>query len=285
MKFSDIVDAARALLQKKGRITHRALAREFALDADALQDLVDELVLAERVAVDEDGKVLAWAGTTAPASAPAPAPEGDRRQLSVMFCDLVGSTALSEQLDPEDLHELVTAYQQAVLRVVQRYEGHVAQYLGDGILAYFGYPVAHEDDAVRAVRAGLDILAAIGTDVALMHLNGIAGKAKFKGLQERAREKIAAVAEARGFTPEELADRLVPDLGLDEQGTVRLDFGPRQFFVGFDEALKPFVRDAQGARLKDLPKPNKADDAALAEAATERFKVMKKDAKATKAAG
>lgn len=159
MKFSDIVDAAKALLQKKGRITHGALAREFALDADALQDLVDELVLAERVAVDEDGKVLAWAGTTAPASAPAP--EGDRRQLSVMFCDLVGSTALSEQLDPEDLHELVTAYQQAVLRVVQRYEGHVAQYLGDGILAYFGYPVAHEDDAVRAVRAGLDILADI----------------------------------------------------------------------------------------------------------------------------
>lgn len=164
MKFSDIVDAAKALLQKKGRITHRALAREFALDADALQDLVDELVMAERVAVDEDGKVLAWAGTApapAPASAPAAAPEGDRRQLSVMFCDLVGSTALSEQLDPEDLHELVTAYQQAVLRVVQRYEGHVAQYLGDGILAYFGYPVAHEDDAVRAVRAGLDILADI----------------------------------------------------------------------------------------------------------------------------
>lgn len=136
-----------------------------------------------------------------------------------------------------------------------------------------------EAQHARAVT-GLDILTAIGTDVALMHLNGIAGKAKFKGLQERAREKIAAVAEARGFTPEELADRLVPDLGLDERGTVRLDFGPRQFFVGFDEALKPFVRDAQGARLKDLPKPNKADDAALAEAATERFKVMKKDAKA-----
>jgi class 3 adenylate cyclase len=162
VKFSDIVDAAKALLQKKARITHRALAREFALDAAALQDLVDELVLAERVAVDEDGKVLVWAGPAADTTAPpAPTPEGDRRQLSVMFCDLVGSTALSEQLDPEDLHELVTAYQQAVLRVVQRYEGHIAQYLGDGILAYFGYPAAHEDDAVRAVRAGLDILAEI----------------------------------------------------------------------------------------------------------------------------
>ncbi|ROZ74313.1 DUF4132 domain-containing protein [Ramlibacter sp. WS9] len=136
-----------------------------------------------------------------------------------------------------------------------------------------------ESAHARAVT-GLDLLAAIGTDVALMHLNGIAGKVKFKALQERAKEKIAAVAEARGFTPEELADRLVPDLGLDESGTVVLDFGPRQFTIGFDEALKPFVRDAEGARLKDLPKAVKTDDAALAEAATERYKLMKKDAKA-----
>jgi predicted DNA-binding WGR domain protein len=131
----------------------------------------------------------------------------------------------------------------------------------------------------RAVT-GLELLATIGSDVALMHLNGIAGKVKFKALQDRAKEKIAAVAEARGFTAAELADRLVPDLGLDEQGTLALDFGPRQFYVGFDETLKPFVKDAQGARLKDLPKPLKSDDAALAEAATERFKQMKKDAKA-----
>jgi predicted DNA-binding WGR domain protein len=131
----------------------------------------------------------------------------------------------------------------------------------------------------RAV-SGLDLLAAIGTDVALMHLNGIAGKVKFKALQDRAREKINAVAEARGLSAAELADRLVPDLGLDEQGTLTLDFGPRRFFVGFDETLKPFVKDAQGARLKDLPKPLKSDDTALAEAATERYKQMKKDAKA-----
>lgn len=131
----------------------------------------------------------------------------------------------------------------------------------------------------RAVT-GLDLLAAIGSDVALMHLNGIAGKVKFKGLQERARDKIAAVAQARGFTPEELADRLVPDLGLDANGTTELDFGPRKFYVGFDESLKPFVRDSDGARLKDLPKPNRSDDAALAQAATDRYKQMKKDAKA-----
>jgi predicted DNA-binding WGR domain protein len=131
----------------------------------------------------------------------------------------------------------------------------------------------------RAV-AGLDLLAAIGTDVALMHLNGIASKVKFKALQDRAKEKINTVAEARGLSAAELADRLVPDLGLDEQGTLMLDFGPRQFFVAFDETLKPFVKDAQGVRLKDLPKPVKSDDPALAEAATERYKQMKKDAKA-----
>ena len=131
----------------------------------------------------------------------------------------------------------------------------------------------------RAV-SGLDLLVAIGTDAALMHLNGIAGKVKFKGLQERAREKIAALAEARGLTSEELADRLVPDLGLDEDGTLTLDFGPRQFRIGFDESLKPFVRDSAGARLKDLPKPIRTDDAALAGAATERYKLLKKDAKA-----
>ena len=136
-----------------------------------------------------------------------------------------------------------------------------------------------ESQHQRAVL-GLDLLAAIGSDVALMHLNGIAGKVKFKALQERAKEKIAAVAEARGFTPAELADRLVPDLGLEDDGTLRLDFGPRAFTVAFDETLKPFVRDAQGARLKDLPKPLKSDDAALAAAATERFKQLKKDAKA-----
>lgn len=128
----------------------------------------------------------------------------------------------------------------------------------------------------RAVQ-GLDILAAIGSDVALMHLNGIAQKVKFKGLQERARDKIDQLAEVRGLSAEELADRLVPDLGLDADGSLRLDFGPRQFTVGFDEALRPYVRDAAGIPLKELPKPNKSDDATLAEAASERWKALKKD--------
>ncbi|KRB97054.1 WGR and DUF4132 domain-containing protein [Duganella sp. Root198D2] len=135
-----------------------------------------------------------------------------------------------------------------------------------------------ESAHARAVTA-LDVLADIGTDVALMLLNGIAQKVKFKGLQDKAREKIDKIAEARELTTEELEDRLAPDLGLDDNGSVLLDFGPRQFRVGFDEALKPYVRDSEGKRLPDLPKPKKTDDETLAPAAADRFKLLKKDAR------
>ena len=86
----------------------------------------------------------------------------ERRQLTVLFCDLVGSTALSAQLDPEELREVVRAYQDTCAKVIARFEGHIAQYLGDGLLVYFGYPLAHEDDAQRAVRAGLGMIEALG---------------------------------------------------------------------------------------------------------------------------
>ena len=90
-----------------------------------------------------------------------PAPEAERRQLTVLFCDLVSSTQLSGQLDPEDLRTVVRAYQEAAAEVIQSYAGHIAQYLGDGLLVYFGYPTAHEDDARRAVHTGLGIVQAI----------------------------------------------------------------------------------------------------------------------------
>ena len=86
----------------------------------------------------------------------------ERRQLTVMFCDLVGSTALSAQLDPEDLREVIAAYHRAVTGIVAGFDGFVAKYMGDGVLVYFGYPSAHEDDAERAVRAGLGVIDAIG---------------------------------------------------------------------------------------------------------------------------
>src|ERR1700747_1766948 len=98
--------------------------------------------------------------TAAPSDAPAPtAPE--RRQLTVMFCDLVGSTELSARLDPEDLRDVIAAYHRAVADVVAGFDGFVAKYMGDGVLIYFGYPGAHED-AERAVRAGLGAIEAVG---------------------------------------------------------------------------------------------------------------------------
>ena len=84
--------------------------------------------------------------------------EAERRQLTVLFCNLAEVTRLSRQLDPEDLREVIRTYQAACVAVIQRFAGHVAQYLGDGLLVYFGYPQAHEDDAHRAVRTGLDVL-------------------------------------------------------------------------------------------------------------------------------
>jgi class 3 adenylate cyclase len=87
--------------------------------------------------------------------------DAERRQLTVMFCDLVGSTALSARLDPEDLQEILRAYQSQVKHVVRGYGGYIARYLGDGALVYFGYPQAHEDDAERAVRAGLELVKSI----------------------------------------------------------------------------------------------------------------------------
>jgi class 3 adenylate cyclase len=103
---------------------------------------------------------------TAPMPSPAPEPRtpdtAERRQVTVMFSDLVGSTALSARLDPEDLREVISAYQKCVAQVVQRFGGFIAKYMGDGVLVYFGYPQAHEDDAERAVRAGLELIQTVG---------------------------------------------------------------------------------------------------------------------------
>jgi len=90
-----------------------------------------------------------------------PSSEANRRQLTVMFCDLVGSTSLSEQMEVEDYREMLSDYQSAATNAIRRYEGYIARYMGDGLLIYFGYPTAHEDDAERAVRAALDTVDAV----------------------------------------------------------------------------------------------------------------------------
>jgi class 3 adenylate cyclase len=189
MGFYEVLDQVVQLLRQRGRVTYRALKREFQLDDAFLEDLKDELIKAQRLAVDEQGDVLVWTGGVDPAPAlgaptPPPTPRGEpserhaavdtaspaparpaeaeRRQLTVLFCDLVDSTVLARQLDPEDLREVVRAYQETCAKVIARFDGYIAQYLGDGLLVYFSYPLAHEDDAQRAVRAGLGIVEAMG---------------------------------------------------------------------------------------------------------------------------
>ncbi|MBT4490430.1 MAG: AAA family ATPase, partial [Rhodospirillaceae bacterium] len=145
------------------------------IDFDVLKELADDdlkelgLSLGHRKkllkAINSlgDGSDVATASATAPQQPTVEdiSAEAERRQLTVMFCDLVGSTSLSQQLDPEDLRELMRHYQDAVAGAVTRYGGHIAKYLGDGVLAYFGWPQAYEDQAERAVRAGLDAVEAV----------------------------------------------------------------------------------------------------------------------------
>jgi class 3 adenylate cyclase/predicted ATPase len=174
--FDEILTQVVEVLRRQGRVAYGALKRRFALDDAYLQDLKDELIEAQQVARDEGGKILVWKGSTAEdaagqgtaghqprqtlAASPS-TPEAERRQLTVMFCDLVGSTPLAEKLDPEDLRQVILAYQQTCAEQIRRFDEYLARYVGDGLLVYFGYPQAHEDDAQRAIRTGLGIVAAL----------------------------------------------------------------------------------------------------------------------------
>src|ERR1700751_16345 len=138
------------------------------LTAEDLKDLGVGMVGHRRMLLDAIAALRAEASAPAPVSA-APLESdntakdtAERRQVTVMFSDLIGSTALSTRMDPEDLREGISAYQRCVAETVRRFGGFVAKYMGDGVLIYFGYPQAHEDDAERAIRAGLDLIAAVG---------------------------------------------------------------------------------------------------------------------------
>lgn len=137
------------------------------------------------------------------------------------------------------------------------------------------------EGASARAQAALDALLNIGTDTALLNINLLAEKSKFPAFKAAAGERIVTIADMRGLTTDELADRLVPTLGLDEMGASELDYGTRKFTVWFDERLAPVVKDASGAVLANLPKPSKTDDAARAKAAKAKLAGLKKDAKAT----
>lgn len=189
LTFEQCLNETVAMLRRQQRVSYRALKRQFGIDDAFVEDLKSEIVEVLELAADHEGRMLVWKGGGAAATNPvssevppdgelqarapavAPMAGAERRQLTVMFCDLVGSTELSAQLDPEDLRDVLHRYQDETAAAIRRFEGFVAQYLGDGMLIYFGYPQAHEDDAERAIHAGLEIL------VAMQALN----RARFEG--------------------------------------------------------------------------------------------------------
>jgi class 3 adenylate cyclase len=156
-------------LRSLGLEKYEPVFRENEIDADVLPELT-ELDL-EKLGVPLGHrkrllKAIATLGAEQKLAPSGPSPvrpdTAERRQVTVMFSDLVGSTALSTRMDLEDLREVISAYQKCLAETVQRFGGFVAKYMGDGVLVYFGYPQAHEDDAERAVRAGLELVAAVG---------------------------------------------------------------------------------------------------------------------------
>jgi class 3 adenylate cyclase/tetratricopeptide (TPR) repeat protein len=197
MTFDDILLQIIDLLKSQGRVAYGALKRRYHLDDAYLEDLKDELIHAQRLAVDEENRVLVWVGEHAVASAPPPvlatqeltsapatdqareplsytpkhlaekiltsrgALEGERKQVTVLFADMAGFTTLAEQLDPEVVHEIINRCFEGITAEVHRFEGTINQYTGDGVMALFGAPLAHEDSPRRAVHAALGIQRAI----------------------------------------------------------------------------------------------------------------------------
>jgi class 3 adenylate cyclase len=189
MTFEEVLDQAIAMLQRRGRLTYGTLKRQFQLDDAALEDLKNELIEGQRLAADEQGNVLVWTGTTVsaphatapPASTPERTPraytpsylaekiltsrrilEGERKQVTVLFADLKGSLELIlADRDPEEARQLMDPVLECMMAAVHRYEGTVNQVMGDGIMALFGAPIAHEDHAVRACYAALAMQEAV----------------------------------------------------------------------------------------------------------------------------
>jgi Adenylate and Guanylate cyclase catalytic domain len=186
--FVTVLDQVIALLRQRGRVAYRTLKRQFQLDEEALEDLKVELIKSQRLAADEDGEVLVWTGgagtgastPAAPVESPAQAPlaytpsylaekiltsrsalEGERKQVTVLFADLKGSMELLAERDPEEARQLLDPVLEHMMTAVHRYEGTVNQVMGDGIMALFGAPLAHEDHAVRACYAALAMQAAV----------------------------------------------------------------------------------------------------------------------------
>src|SRR5206468_2504281 len=198
-----VLDQVRELLQTRGRLTYRLLQAQFHLDDEALAALKEELIEGEQVAADENGKVLVWQGDRQASTAPATPPplssapvsytpkhlaeriraeqaameargvtDGERKTITALFADIKGSMALMEDLDPEEARRIIDPALQLMMDAVHRYEGYVAQSTGDGIFAFFGAPLAHEDHPQRALCAALRMQDEIGTYADTLRLAG-----------------------------------------------------------------------------------------------------------------
>ncbi len=162
--FFEAVERARRLLEDRGRVSLRGLRRDLEIDEETLDDLAEELVEGLQVARRE-GAALVWrsdAQARVVSGVRVAAHESERRQLVVVFCDMVGSTELAQRIDPEELRQVLHDYREVCVEAVEHFGGHVAQYLGDGVLVYFGYPRALEDQADRAIRCALEIQRQLG---------------------------------------------------------------------------------------------------------------------------
>jgi class 3 adenylate cyclase/predicted ATPase len=294
MDFYAVVEQVLVLLRSRGRVPYRVLKLQLQLDDEAIEALKDELIHAQQVAADEDGRVLVWTGgggrTPAPTPSPSGAfdrqadlmadvtrrsaearmPEAERRQLTVLFCDLVDSTVLASRLDPEEWREVVRAYQEACAKVIARFEGHIAQYLGDGLLVYFGYPRAHEDDAQRAVRAGLAMVEAMGSlNRRLQREQGIR-----LAVRVGIHTGLVVVGEmGGGGRQEQLALGDTPNLAARLQGlaapdTVVISAATRQLIQGY------FTCQALGSQtLKGVATPLQVYQVGGATAVQQRFEI------------
>src|SRR5262245_48115618 len=267
-------------LRSLGLEQYEAAFRENAIDAEVLPDLTDQDLEKLGVLLGHRRKLLRaianlqgiekGAATVAvpitPNAASPPVDAAERRQVTVMFSDLIGSTALTARMDPEDLREVISAYQKCVAETVRRFDGFVAKYLGDGVLVYFGYPQAHEDDAERAVRAGLELISAttgLKTRTSLQTRVGIA-----TGLVVVGDLIGSGEAQERGIVGEtpNLAARLQ---SLAEPNSVVIAESTRRLLGNLFE-----LRDLGPTELKGIGSPVRAFAALRASSIESRFEAM-----------
>ena len=243
-----------------------------SLTAEDLKDLGVGIVGHRRKLLDAIAVLRAYASAKAPtAEAPptlskSPQDTAERRQVTVMFSDLVGSTALSARMDPEDLREVISAYQKCVAETVSRFSGFVAKYMGDGVLVYFGYPQAHEDDAERAVRAGLELISAVTalkTHAALQTRVGIA-----TGLVVVGDLVGSGEAQERGIIGEtpNLAARLQ---GIAEPNVVVIAESTRKLLGNLFE-----LQDLGAKEIKGIAEPVRTWAALRASSVASRFEAL-----------